>query len=73
MDSATFTRFPELPPEIRQNIWKLELDSHPARLVELCIEGVPRPNDREAGTYQLDANAPSKVVPPPNKSISANS
>jgi hypothetical protein len=64
MDSATFTRFPKLPLEIRRKIWKLELDSHPARLVELFIEDVPRPKNREAGTYQLDANAPSKVVPP---------
>ncbi len=45
-------------PEIRQKIWKLELDSHPARLVELFIEGVPRPNNQEAGTYQLDASDP---------------
>jgi hypothetical protein len=67
MDSATFTRFQELPLEIRAMIWNLDLDGCPPRLVELFIEGVPRPKDPEAGTYQLDANAiivPSKVILP---------
>jgi hypothetical protein len=67
MDSATFTCFQKLPLEIRAKIWKLGLDSRPPRLVELFIEGVPRPKDPEAGTYQLDANAiivPSKVILP---------
>ena len=69
MDSATFTLFPKLPPELREKIWKLDRDSRPARLVELFIEGVPRPKDPETGTFQLDANAiivRSKVVLPTN-------
>jgi hypothetical protein len=65
MDSATFTYFPRLPLEIKAMIWELDLDSRPARLVELFIEGVPRPKHPETGTFQLDTNAiivRSKVV-----------
>ena len=76
MDSATFTSFPKLPLEIRAKIWELDLDSRPARLVELFIEGVPRPKHPETGTFQLDTKAiivRSKVVLSHQlESISAN-